>query len=370
MDKTLFNEMFSLITEALDLEDSDIVGESDSWISKDGVRSWRNRGVPAKKNILLLSEHVAEAAEAKNSSFGSDYAGLNKKIKEICDKYGVSARELALVPTDTLEETVRRLITVSVEKSKDMSESKQSVRRVVAFDLDGTLIKGIRHSWNVLWEAIGRDNELATEHKKEFEECRLSYKTWCKMDRDALRDGGLTMQKVAEAVAKNGCSLTKNLIEAVDLLHENNCKVVIISGGADCLLTTLLPNAAEIFDDIYINRCIFGRDGVLEDIIPTEYDWDDDCVGVKGKDAGFNFLCAKHGAELKDSVFVGDDRNDFRAMELAGMKIFYHSFSENDVSRGITRGAVVRDWPRDIILESRNDLMCVARRILDWHFGD
>lgn len=371
MSKTLFGDILSQIQKTLGLSDVDIAKKS--YIGKATIHSMKYREKVNGEKINDLVRAIIEltAPEAREQ-FCGNISFLNQKFRAIWEKHGVGSQYNEFCATDTFDDIIKTLFTVAYSSggAENAATTDSPKRRLVAFDLDGTLIKGIRHSWTVLWQAIGKTSEDATRHKKDFEEGRLSYAEWCRSDLEALRAGGLTMAKVIDAAKKSGCSLTKNLREAIDMLHNNNCKVVIISGGADCLLYALLPDADEIFDDIYINRCKFGADGILEDIVPTEYDWDADCLGVQGKEAGFRFLCAKYDAKELDSVFVGDDRNDFRAMGLAGMKIFYHSFSEHDATRGTTKGAVERDWPRNIIIESRNDLKAVVNRILDWDFSD
>lgn len=378
--KTLFNEIFKEVMDFIsDLSEvpfrpKNISDNSDNELYEETVRSWRSRGLMPSKTFQRLLTAMSKAVDDETKKlFCQKVEKLKKILNPIWNEYSVDMSHDDVTDSDGYDDIIKSFLTVAYNSAKAKQEQTM---RVVAFDFDGALVKGIRHSWTVLWQAIGKTSEEATKHKAAFEAGKMSYTDWCKSDLEALRAGGLTMEMVKAAVKKYGCSLTKNLEEAVELLHKNNCKVVIISGGADCLLYALLPNAKEIFDDIYINQVIFGGpNGVISNIIPTKYDWDKECIGVYGKEAGFEMLCEKYGAKLEDSVFVGDDRNDFTAMKLAGMKILYHDFKGPDATRSsaipkfITNGPH-RGIPEDIIMIGDNDLMQVAQRIVDWNFDD
>lgn len=241
---------------------------------------------------------------------------------------------------------------------------KQKITKLVAFDLDGTLIKGIKYSWTLLYQIVGISTEKCKEKKKEFENGLISYDEWVEYDCMELQSGGLTRQRAKQATEKN-CSLTNNFRKAISKLKENGCAVAIISGGADVVLYSLIPDADTLFDNnIFINRLIFDdQSGALTGIHPTPYDWDDDgkVRGVKGKHEALKLLCEKYGLSLKDSVFVGDDDNDFKAMRNAGMKILYHSCDPKDV----TLGTGCREMPQGIKVVRQNDLMIVADMILN-----
>jgi phosphoserine phosphatase len=178
-----------------------------------------------------------------------------------------------------------------------------------------------------------------------------------------LKAGGLT-ENIALSAARKNCTLTKNFCEALQKLKYDGCILAIISGGADVVLRSLIPNAKEFFgDNVYINKLRFDtHSGQLIDIEPTPYDWDDDgkVRGVQGKHAGLRKLCREHGISLENTVFVGDDDNDFKAMKIAGTKILYSSCDPDDS----TVGTGSRKLPEGIILVTQNDLMIVADIII------
>jgi HAD superfamily phosphoserine phosphatase-like hydrolase len=239
--------------------------------------------------------------------------------------------------------------------------SKNKVR-IAAFDLDGTLIKGIRHSWTMVWNHLKVDDNDQQRRKEAFRNNELSYLDWCKYDSEACKKHGLKESHFKEISEYDHISVTKNLREGIAKLKENGIKTAIISGGIDAFLYAMIPDADELFDEILINRFVFFPDGSLEKISATEYDWDDSKVGVVGKRRGLERICEKHNISIKDSAFTGDDLNDIEAMKSAGLKIFYC---------GDTREFVDKDnLPGDIVIISQNNFMNVVDRILTAPTGE
>jgi HAD superfamily phosphoserine phosphatase-like hydrolase len=227
--------------------------------------------------------------------------------------------------------------------------------RLVAFDLDGTLIKGIRYSWSIVWNHLNVDNQALEQRKEQFRKKELSYLEWCRLDSEAFKKHGLNNNHFKEIVKSHSLELTKNLREGLLELKNSGIKIAIISGGIDALLYELLPDADELFDEIFINRFIFSDDGRLKKISATEYDWDDSKVGVVGKSRGLERLCEKYDISIDDAAFVGDDHNDIEAMKIAGLKIFY---CEDN------RESIDDDLPEETVIITENDLLKVVDRIL------
>ncbi len=237
-----------------------------------------------------------------------------------------------------------------------VSKTVNDEKFLVVFDVDGTLIKNIRHSWTLLWSELGVDASVAEERKDKFLKGKLSYLDWAAADCETLKEFGFKREHITKIVDSKKCTLTHNLIEAINLLKDNGAVVSIISGGVDALLYELLPEANDLFDDIFINRFVFDNKGDLSYISPTEYDWDDYKKGVAGKNRGLERLCEKYDIPISKTVFVGDDLNDFKAMRLAGRKIFYYEGSRNFGKKRI---------PTDITMIAEDNLLKVAEEILN-----
>lgn len=242
-------------------------------------------------------------------------------------------------------------------KSERLSLScKANDKFLVAFDVDGTLIKNIRHSWTLLWDSLGVDRSISEKRKNDFINGKLSYLEWASLDCKTLKTKGFKRSHISEIVATQKCSLTNNLIQAICHLKQQGAIVAIISGGVDALLYEILPEANDLFDDILINHFVFDDEENLVSISPTEYDWDDSKKGVVGKNRGLERLCEKYSIPISQSVFVGDDLNDFKAMRIAGRKIYYCHEQRNFGKKQL---------PPDVTIISEDNLMCVAEEILN-----
>lgn len=287
-----------------------------------------------------------------------NYIIKNNLIDEIQSKFKNRLQLVNESFTNCNLETVTKMFMNSVaseENIRNSIKSQNTKSKIVIFDLDGTLIKGIRHSWTLVWNELGPINEIHTKRKKDFYEGKLSYLEWARLDCEELIGLGLTKSHFKKIVQDGKCSLTKNLIPAIKKLRDNDIITAIISGGIDALLYELLPESDELFDDILINKFIFSEDGKLQSISATEYDWDDKKLGTVGKNRGLTRLCEKYNIKIEDSVFVGDDLNDFAAMSSAGKKFFYC---------GDAREFKTEQLPLGIILMPDNNLLKVADRIL------
>ena len=228
--------------------------------------------------------------------------------------------------------------------------------KLAAFDLDGTLIKGLRHSWTLVWKHLKVDNKIQKQRKEDFRNNKLSYLDWCRLDGEAFIKHGLKKDHFEAIVKDHGLNITKNLREGLKILKENGIKTAIISGGIDTLLYTLLPEADDLFDEILINRFLYSDNNELATISATEYDWDDSKIGVVGKRRGLERICEKFDISTKDAAFVGDDLNDIEAMKSAGLDIFYCGDSREFFDK--------ERLPTDIVIIPENNFLKVVDRIL------
>jgi phosphoserine phosphatase len=83
----------------------------------------------------------------------------------------------------------------------------------------------------------------------------------------------------------------------------------------------VLPDYEEYFEDVFVNRLLFGEKGEILGIIPSPYD-------IQKKGEGLEFLSKKHGVPLEECAFVGDHFNDISAAKAAGLSIAFNCKSE------------------------------------------
>ncbi|MEQ1845968.1 MAG: HAD-IB family phosphatase [Nitrospira sp.] len=256
----------------------------------------------------------------------------------------------------TVPEAEKSPCLIKRQPRSSLLESQRKIR-LAAFDLDGTLIKGLRHSWTIVWNQLKIDSSAQKQRKEQFRKGKLSYLDWCRLDGADFVRYGLSTQHFKEIAKSNKLSLTKNLRRGISELKAEGIKTAIISGGIDRLLYELLPDADDLFDEILINRFVFSEDGLLKKISATEYDWDGSKVGVVGKGRGLERICEKYEIAIEDAAFIGDDLNDIEAMKMAGLKIFFCGDR-----REFTGGTHL---PEEIVFIAENDLLEVVKSILN-----
>ncbi|HXC54432.1 MAG TPA: HAD-IB family phosphatase [Rhizomicrobium sp.] len=204
--------------------------------------------------------------------------------------------------------------------------------RLVAFDMDGTLLRGINFSWAVLWEYCGDANgAIWRSHLKRFRDKKLSYSQWCEVATSYFQSARLSKELI-EMLVNEGVRATKNLESGIVRLKALGFRIALISGGIDIFFRTLVPSHRELFDDVFINKLHFDADGVVCGSDPTSYDFE-------GKFDALASLCDKYGLEIEQTIFVGDRFNDEAVLSRAGHSIVY---SESDDSVAITSDHVIR----------------------------
>jgi HAD superfamily phosphoserine phosphatase-like hydrolase len=199
--------------------------------------------------------------------------------------------------------------------------------RVIGFDLDGTLLRGLDYSWQAVWDYLGFDPEFRKTGMRRYRHGQISYQEWCDWCKQQFRGKGLKRQDFAKIAAT--INVTKNLRPAIEALRNNGFILAIISGGIDVLLKEKIPDAEELFDYICINRVTFDDQHVIDGVDPTPFDFERKAVALEA-------ICKRHGVTLKQSVFVGEGFNDSEVINKAELSIAYPP-----KERGIKEAATV-----------------------------
>jgi phosphoserine phosphatase len=118
--------------------------------------------------------------------------------------------------------------------------------RVIAFDLDGTLLRGIDFSWTLVWKYLGFPEAVYKGAMRDYRKGKTTYKEWCDLTCAHFRAKGLLRKNFAEIVS--GVTVTKNLQETLNTLKASGFILALISGGIDTFIEEKIPNAAELFD--------------------------------------------------------------------------------------------------------------------------
>jgi phosphoserine phosphatase len=198
--------------------------------------------------------------------------------------------------------------------------------KLVAFDFDGTLLRGpdFVFSWERVWRGLGFSNTIQRELKREYlqrsaadgsRSSRIgAYQQWCERACDHFKSRGLTRSQLKEFCAP--LSLTQNCLETLGELRNKGIVVAIISGGIQTFLEDKFPGFRGYVDFVLINELVFSDSGSLVGVRPTSYDF-------QGKAEGLSLLCKLVGCNLDETAFVGDRFNDEAIMLQASLAIAY-----------------------------------------------
>jgi phosphoserine phosphatase/predicted alpha/beta hydrolase family esterase len=274
-----------------------VVGGQDSVVSEKSARSsWGEPNV----DVVADRGHI----EIVKPLSGDDLPYL------IFKKFALSMISAPPNPT----ETVARYATPLAARHPIQSPPKGPYR-VIAFDLDGTLLRGIDFSWTVVWKHLGFSEAVYKGAMRDYRKGKTTYQEWCELACAHFRAKGLRRSDFANIVS--GVTVTNNLQETLATLKASGFVLALISGGIDTFIEEKIPNAAEMFDYICINRIRYDQpSGLISGVDATPFDFE-------GKTVALEAICKRHGCTLKEAVFVGEGFNDENVITKAGLSIAY-----------------------------------------------
>jgi HAD superfamily phosphoserine phosphatase-like hydrolase len=284
------------VRERLLLPTYSVCAASDQWVD----RLSAGISVSAAQTKTVIGSH---ASIVKPPSKNNDaYQFVRDRAKESIQRTGPSVEEVAaLCP-----------LPARIGTSKGQY-------RVIAFDLDGTLIRGLEFSWTRVWQYLQFPDSVRKTGMLRYRRRQTSYQQWCEWACKLFREKQLKRADFPKII--DGLTVTKNLREAIRLLKDDGFVTALISGGIDVFLEELIPNADQLFDYIFINHLKFDSTGVLAGVEATPYDFE-------GKATALERVCKERGYTLEQAVFVGEGFNDEFVAGRAGLTIAYPPTSQ------------------------------------------
>lgn len=188
--------------------------------------------------------------------------------------------------------------------------------KIVFFDVDGVLTE-VRSSWQYVHERLGV-SERALEAVKLFEEGRIGYEEWMRLDTSLwIEASGGKLHRSALAGILAEIPIREGARELVSWLHRRGVIVALVSSGVDLLVQRV---AREVGADVYVSpRLRWDKRGYLLPgghplVTPT---------GPRGKAWAVKRIAGEYGVDLGEAVFVGDSKWDAEAMRVVGYPIAF-----------------------------------------------
>lgn len=180
--------------------------------------------------------------------------------------------------------------------------------RLAVFDVDGTLT---RHSsiWWRLHEHFGTE-KLGKVYYDQYFDGTITYKEWA--DFDASLWKGQSLKSVLEVVKKT--KLVRGAKDTIDALRKRGLQLAILSSGLDVMADNI---AERLGISHVVTNHLLHNNGILTGEVDVHVGWDEKAEELRK--IGQHF-----GVPLKETVFVGDGRNDITAFKSAGLSIAFN----------------------------------------------
>lgn len=175
--------------------------------------------------------------------------------------------------------------------------------RLIAFDLEGTLVKSIS-SWVELHKKFGTW-EKGKEYAELFFAGKIDYVKWAELDASLWK--GHTKDEIMEWA--NSVGYMDGAKELIEFLRKNDFRIAILSSGLMCLARRIAKELGV--DYVFANELIFENGVVTGKVNPL--------VDFKSKGTILRELKEKLRPEL--TVAVGDGYNDLSMFKEADVSI-------------------------------------------------
>jgi len=210
--------------------------------------------------------------------------------------------------------------------------------KLACFDLDGTLVDGIRFSWQMFHNHFQTDSHKREDAMSKFFNKEISYVEWAEHDMKMWLEKNPKKEDFFEAM-KN-IRLMDGAMETLNELKKRGLKLALISGSINIVLEKVIPNYEDIFDDVFISRIFFGKNGYISGIQATEYD-------LEGKAIALKQIAEREKIPLDECVYVGDYLNDIKIMEQVGLGIAFNC--EHEELKKVAKVVIEKKDLREIL---------------------
>jgi len=208
--------------------------------------------------------------------------------------------------------------------------------KLVAFDVDGTLIDGLDSIWPVIHDGLGACKIARKKAETMYFAGEISLYEWADHDVGLWKGKGATKDRIIDAISS--LRLMNGAIDVLETLKKKGVKMAIVSGSLSIVLDKFIPNYKDYFDYVFVNHLYFDKDGKL-------HDFEANSGGASDKAKALKKIAEECNIDLKEIAFVGDQFNDVDAVKIAGTGISFNSRSKelDEVADIIVRGNDLRE---------------------------
>lgn len=187
----------------------------------------------------------------------------------------------------------------------------RSKYKLVAFDLDGTLLQGkdFKYSWKAIWNYLGYDDSIREKlyNKHMANPTEYSYEDWCKECGKYFKEKGLKREDIKTIIRANKIKQAPTLESTLKVLRQQNIYTAVISGGVDTFYEFgISTNVQRLIDRVYINKFIYDHEEKLINVTPQPGMESD----FSGKIQILEKMCSELNCNVDQAVFVGEGYND------------------------------------------------------------
>ncbi|MFX1565517.1 MAG: HAD-IB family phosphatase [Promethearchaeota archaeon] len=184
---------------------------------------------------------------------------------------------------------------------------------IVAFDLDGTLVR-IWSAWSWIHRLLGTF-EAAKPNADQYYAREISYIQWAELDVKLWH--GVPLTRIQEAIDE-GMVFIPNVKPLIETLHEHKIFTAIISSG----LSIFADRAKELLgiDISKANKLVTDAEGRICGVEVH--------VAFDNKDKVLKNIAQEAQMALPNCVAIGDSRNDISMFQVAGFSIAFNPTHE------------------------------------------
>ena len=209
--------------------------------------------------------------------------------------------------------------------------------KAIIFDFDGTLTKSKKggNCWYEIWQYID-DLDYADYLYGMYKRREINDDQWYNLIIERYKEKGVQRSYLKEI--SNKIELIDGAYETLEILHKNNIKIFIISGGIRQIIEDVLSreNALQFVDRVETYELVFDEKGKLLDYQKPLFH------NLENKHECVEILKKQYKLDAKEILFVGNGKND-ETVYLSGVntlcinpddtdshnKIFWHNFIDN-----------------------------------------